>query len=154
MTRFGDSTADSCERSMEAFLLDMGVWSTHTGDLGRIYQTRRKTYSIIETYGGSRLWGHIAASPPEVRLEERSSGHPRRRLGRGRPWRDWLPPEDRPLSRAMLTCTRPLARTVAACTPDLHALGGQHLGQPDQIPRGDAGVIQVALVLTEPLLHQ
>jgi hypothetical protein len=43
---------------------------------------------------------------------------------------------------------------VAACTPDLHALGGQHLGQPDRIPLGDAGVIQGALALAEQLLHQ
>jgi hypothetical protein len=53
----------------------------------------------------------------------------------------------------MLTWTRPLARTVAACPPDLHALGGQHLVPPDQIPRGDAGVIQVARALAEPLRH-
>ena len=63
VTRFGDSTADSCERIMGALLRDMGVGSTHTGDLGRIYQTRRKKYSIIETYGGSRLWGPVASSP-------------------------------------------------------------------------------------------
>jgi hypothetical protein len=78
---------------------------------------------------------------------------PGRRLGRGRPWLDWLPPEDRPLSRAMLKCPRHLARTVVAFTPDLHALGCQHLVQPDQIPLGDAGVIQVALALAEQLLH-
>jgi hypothetical protein len=36
----------------------------------------------------------------------------------------------------------------------MHALGGQPLVPPDQIPRGDASVIQVARALAEPLLPQ